>query len=140
ALRPASAPAIAPTEALVGEDEGLRIRDQLVKMDDALSGPLTVRQVLRADLDGDDRDDAVYVVAMPGLEAVLMAATTTPARLRILQFSDTERYELLAAVDLDPARPGRQLVLRTTSAGAAELQVVRATGEVVGDLRCLTSP
>jgi hypothetical protein len=100
---------------------------------DAKDAVITV--ALRADLDGDEKDDTIYVVRASGLNAIV-GAPGGPGSLRFIQYSDVETYDLLGVVDLDPAVLGRQLVVRARAPGTTQLLVVRFSGEIVGSTLC----
>ncbi len=120
----------------VSEPDRARLEAQLLKTDPTLSGPAVARAALHADLDGDTTPDTAYAAGIPTLHAVFVVPGALPTLLRILQFNDLAPYDLLGAVDLDPSRPGMQLILRT----GTDVDVVTPTGEVLSSLRCLTSP
>jgi len=115
----------------VKADHLARVEQQLLRTDPSLHGPAVAHGALHADLDGDGQLDAAYAAGVSGLEATLVVASSAATRIRILQFSDLDAYELLGAVDVD-GRKGLELVVRS----GPDTDVVRATGEVLGHLHC----
>jgi hypothetical protein len=128
-------PCVADGDAQATDEERGRLAAQLAKTDPAATGELTVHRVVRADLDGDGRADAAFAVAAGDLEALLVESSGLPG-VRILQFSDGEPLDLLGTADLDPATPGRELIVRATGGRGAPLELVRSTGEMVARGRC----
>jgi hypothetical protein len=127
----------------VGRDVGdlapaelARVRALVAKSLPDLPRPAEVEQVVRADLDGDGKADVAYVASAPGFHAVAGATAMAPELLRFLQFSDEESYEILAVVTLRGPYRGRQLVVAVSGPRGVELEVLRATGEIIGAARC----
>ena len=117
-------------------DEQTRVAEQLARTAGETQ-PVLVHRVLREDLDGDGRADMAVSAAAGSLEALLVSSSSSPGRLRLLQFADDEPLDLLGAAALDPSRSGsKQLLVRT----ADTVELVRDTGEVVMRAPCLTSP
>ena len=136
--RPDGTLAVWPAEARVEwpghdvrADHLARAEAQLLRTDPSLHGPAVAHGALHADLDGDGQPDAAYAAGVSGLEATLVVASSAATRIRLLQFSDLDAYELLGAVDVD-GRKGLELVVRS----GPDTDVVRATGEVLGHLHC----
>jgi hypothetical protein len=117
-------------------EEHARVAEQLARTAGEET-PVVVRRVLRDDLDGDGKEDMAVTAAAGSLEALLVASSSFPGRLRLLQFADDEPLDLLGAAALDPARRGsKQLLVRTRDS----VELVRDTGEVLARAGCLTSP